>query len=180
MTTTFRTGLAAAAFLALLQASQAVAQAPQAVAQAPQAVAQAPAPEQIQAAREVIDASGAADSIKDIVPIFLDEAKRTFTRTRPEIAKDLDEVLKALAPEFAQRKEELMTEIATVYAQRFTAQELSEIKGFYTTPTGRKLVENLPVVLQSSYEKTNAWSQKMSQDIVARLRQEMRKRGHEI
>jgi hypothetical protein len=165
MTTTLRTRLAAAAFAALF---------------ATPAFAQAPSAEQIKAAREVIEVSGAADSVKDIVPIFMDEAKRTFTRTRPEIAKDLDEVLKALTPEFTQRKEALMTEIATVYAERFSPQELAEIKAFYLTPTGKKLVENLPGVLQASYEKTSAWSQKMSQDIVTRLRQEMRKRGHEI
>lgn len=166
MRTMFGAGLAAASLGALLAAVP--------------AAAQAPSPEQVKAAREVIEASGAADSIKDIVPIFLDEAKRTFTRTRPEIAKNLDEALKALTPEFAERKEALMAEIATVYATRFTPQELAEIKAFYQTPTGRKMVENLPGVLQASYEKTNAWSQKMSQDIVTRLRQEMKKRGQDL
>jgi hypothetical protein len=162
----FRTALAAASLCAILPAAP--------------VLAQAPSPEQVKAAREVIDVSGAADSIKDIVPIFLDEAKRTFTRTRPEIAKDLDEALKTLTPEFAARKEALMAEIATVYAARFTPQELAEIKTFYQSPTGKKLVQNLPGVLQASYEKTNAWSQKMSQDIVTRLRQEMKKRGQDL
>lgn len=144
------------------------------------AFAQAPAPDQLNAAREVIELSGAASSLKDIVPIFFDEAKQTFTRTRPEIAKDLDESLKAIAPEFEQRRDQLMTEIALVYAQRFTAQELTEIKAFYETPTGKKLVQNLPPILQESYQKTQIWSQKMSQDIVSRLRAEMKKRGHDI
>lgn len=167
MTPSQRRRLAAAVLFALAAIPTALAQTP------PQA-------EQLKAAREVIEASGAASSMKDIVPIFLDEAKRTFTRTRPEIAKDLDEVLKTLEPEFAQRKEALMSEVASVYAQRFTAQELAEIKAFYNTSTGKKLVENLPEVLQASYDQTTAWTQKMSQDIVTRLRQEMRKRGHEI
>ena len=144
------------------------------------ALAQTPAPDHVKAAREVIEASGAASSIRDIVPIFLDEAKQTFTRTRPEIAKDLDDALKAVEPEFAQRKDALLNDIATVYATRFTIQELGEIKAFYATPVGAKLVQNLPGIMQASYARTSVWSQKMSQDIVARLRQEMRKRGHEI
>lgn len=144
------------------------------------AFAQTPSHDQVKAAREVIDASGAGASMKDIVPIFLDEAKQTFTRTRPEIAKDLDEVLKVVEPEFIERRDVLLNEIAIVYAKRFTMQELGEIKAFYGTPTGAKLVENLPGIMQASYAQTSAWTQKMSQDIVVRLRQEMRKRGHEI
>jgi len=144
------------------------------------ALGQTPPPDQLKAAREVIEVSGAAASLSNIVPVFMDEAKQTFTRTRPEIAKDLGEVLTAIAPEFEKRRDELMDEIAMVYAQRFSTQELAEIKAFYQSPTGAKLVKNLPAVLQQSFEKTEGWSRKMSQDIVARLRQEMRKRGHEI
>lgn len=140
----------------------------------------APTAEQIAAAREVIDVSGAGESIREIVPIFLDEARNTLTRTRPEIAKDLDAAIKAVEPEFTKRKEDLMNDIAAVYAQRFSVQELSEIKAFYVSPTGKKLVENLPGVLQGSYQQTQAWSQKMSTDIISRLRQEMKKRGVEF
>lgn len=165
--TAYRSGLAAAGLLAALWCAPAVAQTP-------------PPPEQVKAAREVIDLSGAAASLTDVIPIFMDEAKQTFTRTRPEIAKDLDAALKTITPEFEARREQLMTEIASVYAQRFSTKELAEIKAFYTTPTGRKLVESLPNLMQATYQQTEAWSRKMSQDIVARLRQEMRKRGVEI
>ncbi|MFJ5487976.1 DUF2059 domain-containing protein, partial [Hansschlegelia beijingensis] len=36
---------------------------------------------------------------------------------------------------------------------RFSDQELMEIKTFYETPTGAKLVKALPGVLQESYDK---------------------------
>ncbi|MFD1331490.1 DUF2059 domain-containing protein [Methylopila musalis] len=131
-------------------------------------------------AREVIAVSGAAASFDGIAPIFLDEAKRTFLRTRPELSKDFDEVIKTLLPEFEQRREKLLDDVASVYASRFSEDELKEIKAFYETGTGKKLVSTLPGVLQESYEKTNAWSRQMSQDVIKRLREEMRKRGHEI
>lgn len=168
MTTLFRPAVAAGLFALAL-----------ALAGGP-AAAQAPSPEQIKVAREVIEASGASRSLDNIVPIFMDEAKQTFTRTRPEISAKLDEALKAIEPEFAKRREDLMNDIASVYASRFTLQELTEIKAFYKTSTGVKLVQNLPEVLRQSYGQTEAWSRKMSQDIVTRLRQEMRKRGEEI
>lgn len=164
--TAFRSGLLAAGLVGALWCSP--------------AVAQTPPPEHVKAAREVIEASGAAASLTDVIPIFMDEAKQTFTRTRPEIAKDIEAALKAITPEFEARREQLMNDIAAVYAERFSAKELAEIKAFYTTPTGRKLVENLPNLIQATYQQTETWSRKMSQDIVARLRQEMRKRGVEI
>lgn len=134
----------------------------------------------LKTAREVIDVSGAAETFDGIVPIFLDEAKRTFVRTRPELSKDFDEVIKTLQPEFEARREQLLNDVAAVYAERFSDQELTDIKTFYTTPSGKKLVQILPAVLQASYEKTNAWSRQMSQDVVSRMRQEMKKRGHDI
>lgn len=165
--TAFRSGLLAAGLLGALWSGPAFAQTP-------------PAPDQLKAAREVIEMSGAAGSLTDVIPIFMDEAKQTFSRTRPEIAKDLDAALKAITPEFEARREQLMNDIAAVYAQRFSTNELAEIKAFYSTATGKKLVENLPNLMQASYQQTENWSRKMSQDIVARLRQEMRKRGVEI
>lgn len=140
-----------------------------------------PAPSaQLKAARDVVDASGVASGMQDIVPIFLDEAKRTFVRTRPELANDLDDAVKVIAPEFQARREQLLNDIAGIYANSFTAQELADIKAFYQTPTGTKLVKVLPGLLQESYDKTNAWSRQMSQDVITRLRQEMKKKGHDI
>lgn len=150
-----------------------------ALACAPALAQTAPDP-RLTLAREVMEASGTIATLRDIVPVFFDEAKRTLTRTRPELVKDLDEVIKILKPEFERRRDELMNEVAGLYARSFTREELAEIKAFYETPAGKKLVKILPGVLQSSYERTNAWGRKVSQDVISRMRQEMKKRGHDI
>ncbi|MFD1705080.1 DUF2059 domain-containing protein [Methylopila henanensis] len=144
------------------------------------AFAQADQAAKLKLAHDVIEVSGAASSFDGIIPIFLDEAKRTFVRTRPELSKDFDEVIKVLEPEFEKRREQLVNDVAAVYAERFTDAELADIKAFYETASGKKLVTILPSVLQASYEKTNAWSRQMSQDVVTRMREEMRKKGHDI
>ena len=144
------------------------------------ALAQSAPDPRLKAAREAIEASGTAATMREIVPVFLDEAKRTITRTRPELVKDLDEVIKVLRPEFERRRDELMNEVAAVYADRFTAEELAEIKAFYESPTGAKLVKLLPSVMQSSHERTTAWGRRVSQEVISRMRQEMKKRGHDI
>ncbi|HEY0292588.1 MAG TPA: DUF2059 domain-containing protein [Hansschlegelia sp.] len=144
------------------------------------AFAQAPAEAQLKAAREVVNDSGVANSMNDIVPIFLDEAKRTFLRTDPALSKDLDDCIKILTPEFQKRRDELMNQIAAIYADKFSADELAQIRTFYQSPVGAKLVKEMPSILQASYDRTNAWSQQMSQDVISRLRAEMKKKGHDI
>jgi hypothetical protein len=145
---------------------------------------QTPAPaipeQQLKVAREVVEASGVAGSVRNIVPLILDEAKRTFVQTRPDLSTDLDAVVRILQPEFERRQDQLMNDIATVYAQRFTTQELTEIGAFYGTPTGRKLVSVLPSVLQASSDRVRGWTAQMSRDVVTRMRQEMKKKGRDI
>jgi hypothetical protein len=38
----------------------------------------------------------------------------------------------------------------------------------------------LPAVLQDSFQRMQAWSAKLSEQMVARMRAEMRKKGHEL
>lgn len=145
------------------------------------AFAQTASGPKLQAAREVIEASGASASFQNIVPIFLDEAKRSLSRTQPpEFAKDFDDVIKILQPEFAKRYDQLMDQIATVYADRFSDQELADIKTFYTSPTGKKMVQIMPGVLQASFAKAEVWSRQMTIDITSRMREEMKKKGRDI
>lgn len=145
------------------------------------AFAQTPPSAKMQAAREVIEASGASASFQNIVPIFLDEAKRSLSRTQPpEFSKDFDDVIKILQPEFAKRYEQLMDQVATVYAERFSEQELGEIKTFYTSATGKKMVQFMPGVLQASFARAEAWSRQMTVDITSRMREEMKKKGRDI
>lgn len=137
-------------------------------------------PEQAEAARAVVAKSGVLASMNEAVPIFLDEGKRTFSLTRPELAGELDSVVKTLLPAFEKRSDELVEAVAEVYAARFTLQELKDISAFYDSPTGAKLAKTLPAVQQQSYDLIQSWSQQMSQEVVTRIRQEMKKRGFDI
>jgi hypothetical protein len=144
------------------------------------AQAQAPDKAHIAAARAMMEKSGAAKGFDGVVPNFIEESKRMFLQTRPEIAVELDQASLAIAPEFNKRKEELLNQIATAYAKRFSREELRQIEAFYNTPVGQKFVDLLPGVLQEVRELSGEWGAQLGQDIVTRLRAEMKKRGHEL
>lgn len=131
-------------------------------------------------ARQMVEASGLVENMQNAVDVFLDEGKRQFLLTNPDLQKDLDDSAKALEPEFKQRQSELIDQIADVYAQRFTVKEMTDIIAFYQSPTGVKLKQIQPAAQQASYEKFQAWSQQMTQDVITRLRAEMKKKGHDI
>jgi uncharacterized protein len=144
------------------------------------ASAQTPSPAQLAAARDVIETTGVADTMGDTVRVFIDEGKRTFLTTNPGLAKDLDAAGDALLPQLKARQDELMGAIALAYARRFTAEELQQVAAFYRTPVGKKFRETQPIAQREAFESFRDWSEQMSQEVITRLRAEMKKKGHDI
>lgn len=147
------------------------------------AFAQAPAkptPEHIALARAVLDFTGARKSFDNVIPKLLTDARNTVLRTRPTLQADLDLAAVEVAKKMAAADEELVNNIAVVYAQKFTEPELKEIAGFYQSAAGKKMVAELPNVLQESYKHMQEWTRKMSVDVMTNLRAEMKKKGHDL
>jgi hypothetical protein len=95
-------------------------------------------------------------------------------------AKDLNEVAASLRAEYGPRLSEVVNETARLYAVRFSEQELKDALAFYKSPVGRKLIAEEPGIAEQSLKWTSAWADKLSEEIVAKMRAEMKKRGHEI
>jgi len=146
------------------------------------AFAQQPTPSagQIQIGRDIVTASGATRAFEGIVPSILQQALNLFTQQNPDLQKDLTASIQMIAPEFEKRRVEIVDIVATVYAQRFTEAELKEILAFYRSTVGKKFVTELPAVLEQSFVKTQEWGGKLSEQVVTRLRAEMKKKGHTI
>jgi hypothetical protein len=152
------------------------------VAFGPGAMAQGstPSPASVQIAREFVLASGATRTFEGVVPTILQQSLGVFVQQNPDLQKQLTETVKSIAPEFEKRGAEIIDLIARVYATRFTEAELKEILAFYRSPVGKKFVVQQPSVLEESFVKTQEWGGKLSEEIVVRLRAEMKKKGHTI
>jgi hypothetical protein len=131
-------------------------------------------------AREVVLASGATRAFEGVIPSILQQSLSVFVQQNPDLTKDLTETVKGMAPDFEKRVSEIIDIVASVYATRFSEAELKDILNFYRSASGKKLVAQLPSVLEESFIKTQEWSSKISEQIVIRLRNDMKKRGHTI
>jgi hypothetical protein len=151
------------------------------------ALAQQPAPKgpppsaaQMQLARDIIDASGAARAFDGVIPTIMQQAYAAFLQQNPDLQKPLVESITAIRGDFEKRQPEIIALMATAYASHFNEAELKELITFYRSPTGKKLVTELPAVLEESFARTREWGTKVSDEFIVALRAEMKKRGHTI
>ncbi|HEY7458506.1 MAG TPA: DUF2059 domain-containing protein [Xanthobacteraceae bacterium] len=144
------------------------------------AMAQTTTPANFALARDVVVASGATRAFQGVIPSILQQSLGVFVQQNPDLTKDLTETVKAMSPDFEKRVTEIVDIVAGVYATRFTEAELKDILTFYRSASGKKLVAQLPGVLEESFVKTQEWSAKISEQIVVRLRADMKKKGHTI
>ena len=92
----------------------------------------------------------------------------------------LNEVAARLRTEFAPRVAELVNEGARVYASKFSEQELKDILAFYKTTAGKKLLGEQPKIVDSSMKFAQDWANKLSDQVIAKMRDELKKRGHAL
>jgi hypothetical protein len=131
-------------------------------------------------ANELVAVKGAKAMFEPLVAGIVEKAKGMFLGANPMLGKDLNEVAAKLRADFAPRSAEVLTETARLYATRFSEQELKDTLAFYKSPLGRKLLAEEPVIADQSMRSATSWAEKLSVEVISKMRDEMKKRGHEI
>lgn len=143
------------------------------------AFAQEPAASHLQAARDAATGSGIVRTFDAILPQFSEQIRQQAV-TRPELAKDLNEVLKALEPELELQKQQMINRVARIFAAQLSEAELKQITAFFDSPAGKRYVETQPLVLDELVKQTQDWTQEVAEYLMVRTRAEMAKRGHSM
>jgi hypothetical protein len=146
----------------------------------PAAYAQQPSAAAMSAAKEIVKAMDATMLFNPLIPGVVEQAKNLFLQQNPNLVADLNEVAAKMRHDLAPRQEELSNEVARLYTTLFTEQELKEILAFYTAPTGKKMLAEQPKVLEGSMKFAQDWANKLSDEVIAKMRDEMKKRGHAL
>jgi hypothetical protein len=147
---------------------------------APAAAAAPPTPQQMSMARDVVLYSGIARSFQVVVPQYLDQIGASLTRTRPDLIRDLNVVMEQVKPDFDKRVDEMVDNAARIYAAHLNEQQLKEAAGFFKSPAGVAYVQVQPAMMGDLFPAMQAWQKQMSEDMVTRIRAEMKKKGHDI
>ena len=174
--------LAAAGFFLLVPVAQAQQTPP--ASKAPAAVAPAgtaePTPSHLAAARELVVVSGMSRSFDAAIPQLMKQLSVTYTQTHPELAPDLGIVLKQLQPEFAKDTDEMVDKAAHIFARLLTEQEIKAAVAFFTSPAGKKYVQTQPYFFDDVVNAMQDWHQRISAQLISRVRAELKKKGHTL
>jgi uncharacterized protein len=141
---------------------------------------QQPSPAALASARELMELKGVQNLVTPVVVGVIQQTTGGILQTNPGLSKDLDEVSAQLRSEYQQRSAEVTNEVVKLYAQRFSEQELKEAVAFYKSPTGKKMVAEEPKILDESYARLQQWAARLQEEVMTRVRAEMRKRGHNL
>ncbi len=131
-------------------------------------------------ARQLIIASGISRSFQIIIPELMDQIGVTLTQARPELTPDLVTTLGALRPEFDKQADEMIDLSARIYAHLLSEQDVRTILDFFKSEAGNKYVNAQPLFLNELVAGIQAWQQKISVNMMTRVRQEMKKKGHDL
>jgi hypothetical protein len=123
--------------------------------------------------------TGTISTIDTLIPSFAAQVRQQAI-TRPDLSKDLDEVLKSLQPELDQRRQQIITASARVYAKYMSEAELKDVVTFFKTPSGSKYIKVQPQLVDDVVETIQAWGDQVSEYVISRARAEMIKRGHQM
>jgi hypothetical protein len=144
------------------------------------AQAQGPSPAAIAIARQVIEAKGADHIYDPVLTGIILRARDALLQTNPMLDADLTAVAQQLHKEYQPKLEALRQQVATFYASHFTEAELKQALAFYKSPVGAKLVKVEPDILRQSMGYADKWAANMEEEVLAKMRDEMRKKGHNL
>ncbi|MFG1347338.1 DUF2059 domain-containing protein [Xanthobacter autotrophicus DSM 431] len=134
----------------------------------------------LQLARDLVMANGEGRAFDGIIPNIVEGAERRYLQTNPDLAQKLRESAVEVAKELDKRKSEIVDLLAMSYASHFSEAELKEAIAFFRSPTGTKLVQDRPVIVQEAVQGIQAWGAQLNAQASELIRAEMKKRGVDL
>ena len=142
--------------------------------------AQSPSADALAAARDLVIAAEMTDQIKVMLPTIMDQLKPLIVRGSPQAERDYDLLIPSMVAAMNAQLSVYVDKVTEVYARHFTADELKQVTAFYRTPAGQKFVRSHPVILQKVIVVAQEFAQSVAADVQARMKEELRKRGHTL
>lgn len=132
------------------------------------------------AAKAAIEASHVNEGFDNLLIGVTQQTKQMLGRTNPALSSQIDEVANLVALQLAAKRPELDYQVQEIWAARFSKAELEEITKFYSSPVGVKLTKETSGMVRMTGVAAQVWQQKIGQEMVEKIREEMKKRGNAL
>ncbi len=134
----------------------------------------------VETANELVKVTGATALFNPLISGVVEQAKIVFLQQNPGLSGDLNEIAVKIRTDLAPRFSELTDEVGRLYAQHFTEQELKAILAFYKSPVGQKMLKEQPQVVDSSMKFAQDWANNLTDEVINKMRDELKKKGHNL
>ena len=139
-----------------------------------------PSPAALSLAKQILEIKHVEDVFKPLIRGVVIKTRDMFMQTNFMWGKDLNEIAANLEKEYSARTNELLDRAARIYATHFSEPELKQLLSFYQSPLGQKVIDEEPKALDESMAMAGTWADDFSQDVINKMRAEMKKRGHDL
>ncbi len=103
----------------------------------------------------MLEVTGMSKILEQVVDQLLNNMKVSHPDLPPEFAETFRKKVKV---------DDLINLIRPVYAKYYTAEDLRAISAFYQSPTGKKMLTNMPKLMAEVSEIGRAWGEKMGRE----------------
>jgi hypothetical protein len=131
-------------------------------------------------AAQVIADIGLKGSVDTLAPGLLVEIVKNISAIHPEMQSALRETAIALEPEFQKSEVGVLDDLAHVLAARMNEDDLRATQSFFESPVGKKYLAAQPLMLKELGISGEVWRAQLNNEMIKRLREEMKKKGYDF
>jgi uncharacterized protein len=142
--------------------------------------APAPSPAALLIAKQIVEMEGVASTFEPVVREEVERVRLAFIQTNFMWTKDINDAAGTVYRSYGSRGTEFVNGIARIYASHFTEAELNGLLTFYQSPLGRKMLAEEPKALEEVRNYAKKWGEGIAPDVMAKMRAELKKRGHDL
>jgi len=139
-----------------------------------------PSPTAVQLAKQILETKHAQNIFDPLIRGVVIKTRDFFMQTNFMWGKDLNQVADDLIKQYSSRSGELMNDAARIYASHFTEPELKQLLTFYQSPLGQKVIAEEPKAADETMTFAGGWADNLSEEVITKMRVEMKKRGHDM
>jgi hypothetical protein len=143
-------------------------------------VAHQPSQVAVLLAKQILETKHADNIFVPLIRGVVIKTRDFLMQTNFMWGKDLNEVADNLIKQYDARSGELLNDEARIYASHFTEAELKQLLTFYQSPLGQKVISEEPKTADESMAMASSWADKLSEEVMGKMRAEMKKRGHDM
>ncbi|MGN6305972.1 MAG: DUF2059 domain-containing protein [Mesorhizobium sp.] len=123
----------------------------------------------LKAAHEAVSALRATDPFDSILPSAAGALQQQLIQKNPDMEQLITTTVSEKALALASRRSDLENEAAMAYAKSFSEQELKDIAAFYSSPSGKKLLETGPFAMRELVKAADIWQNGIARDLAQQV-----------